>query len=172
MKIILLTIVFLMTLSACTAKYDVVRHERKKLSMTDSYLIAKPKDGKYAEINYNNSGEMTRDALFNELIILGVKAGKEDVTQKKATLLINARIKGFNMLIFPTILQWEDRATEWSGKRDRAKIQLETIDVETEKTIDNSILVLVGTWWTLGGHHPQDMVNEIVEEYFNQLFGL
>ncbi|WP_087870435.1 hypothetical protein [Bathymodiolus platifrons methanotrophic gill symbiont] len=31
---------------------------------------------------------------------------------------------------------------------------------------------LVGTWCTLGGLHPQDMVNEAVKEYFKKVFHL
>ena len=162
----------LFILSACTAKYDVVRNDNKQLSTNDSYYVSKPEDGKYNTINYVNSGEMTRDALYNELKRLDIKAGKEDETQGKAESLSNAKQQGFDVLIYPTILHWEDRATEWSGIRDKAKIKLELIDTDTETTVDSTLFDLVGTWWTLGGLHPQDMVNEAVEEYFQQLFGL
>lgn len=159
-------------LSACTAKYDVLRHDNQQLSMSDSYFIAKPDNGKYGTIDYVNSGEMTQNALFNELKRLNIKVEKEKHTQEKQISLINARDKGFDILIFPTILHWEDRATEWSGLRDRAKINLELISTQSEQTIDNALLDLVGTWWTFGGLHPQDMVNEAVENYFQKLFGL
>ena len=119
-----------------------------------------------------NSGSMTRDALFSELSRLGVKAVREmNVLDKNKSLEV-AKQKQCDVLIYPTILHWEDRATEWSGLRDRARIQVELIDTETDATIDNTTLDLVGTWWTFGGLHPQDMVNESVEDYFRQLFGL
>ncbi len=160
------------SLSACTAKYDVVRHENNHLSTSDSYFVSNPKDGKYETNNYVNSGKMTRDAFYNELTRLGIKVGKDKNILGKEASLVNAKQKGFDVLIFLTILHWEDRATEWSGLRDSAKIKLELVDIETDSTIDNSVLDLVGTWWTLGGLHPQDMVNETVGEYFQQLFGL
>ena len=59
-----------------------------------------------------------------------------------------------------------------SDLRDRARIQIELIDTETDATIDNTTLDLVGIWRTFGGLHPQDMVNKSVEDYFRQLFGL
>jgi len=162
----------LITLSACTASYEVVRHGNKQLSTTDRYYISRPDDGSFGTTNYSNSGEMTRDALFNELTLLGVKAIKGINTQEKQDSLLAAKQQHCSMLIYPTILHWEDRATEWSGLRDRAKIQLEIIDTETGSIVDNTILDLVGTWWTFGGLHPQDMVNESVEDYFQQLFGM
>jgi len=156
----------LFILSACTAKYDVIRHDDKQLSTTDRYYISNPKDGKYGAKNYVNSGEMTRDALFNELSILGVRVAKADETLGKTDSLRSSKKQGYDILIYPTILHWEDRATEWSGLRDRAKIQLELIDTNTEVTVDNTVFDLVGTWWTFGGLHPQDMVDEAVKEYF------
>ncbi len=159
-------------LSACTAKYDVIRHDDKQLSINDSYYISNPKDGQYDGDNYVNSGQMTRDALFNELSILGVKAEKADETLSKDDSLLNAKQQGYNILIYPTILHWEDRATEWSGLRDRAKIKLELIDTNTESTVDSTVFDLVGTWWTFGGLHPQDMVDEAVKEYFKEIFYL
>jgi len=169
-KLGLLLAIFI--LSACTAKYDVIRHDDKQLSINDSYYISNPKDGKYDGENYVNSGEMTRDALFNELSILGINAEKEDEILSKNDSLLSAKQKGYDILIYPTILHWEDRATEWSGLRDRAKIKLELIDTNTEATVDNTNFDLVGTWWTFGGLHPQDMVDEAVKEYFQKIFNL
>ena len=163
----------LIFLSACTAKYDIVRHDNKRLSISDSYYVSTPVDGKYGTIDYVNSGEMTSAILYNELRRLGIKAEKEShTTSGKETSLAKAKKNGFDILIYPTILHWEDRATEWSGLRDRAKINLEIIDAKSEETIDNTLLDLVGTWWTFGGLHPQDMVKESVKDYFQQLFGL
>ncbi len=81
---------------------------------------------------------MTTNPLFNELSILGVKTEKADETLSKADSLLSARQQGYDILIYPTILHWEDRATEWSGLRDRAKIKLELIDTKTEITVDDS----------------------------------
>jgi len=162
----------LFTLSACTASYDIVRHGDKQLSMTDSYYISTPQDGWYDTQKYNNSGRMTRDALYSELSLLGVETVKGTRFRDKKQSLVAAKQQQCKILLYPSILHWEDRATEWSGIRDKARIQLEMINTETGVTLDNTTLDLVGTWWTLGGHHPQDMVNESVKDYFQQLFVL
>ena len=164
------TLLLFFLLTACTAKYDIVRDKSKQLSMDQSFYVSQPKDGYYGEINYKKSGAMTRDAFYNELAKLEVQAEKEEGFQGKETSLANAKAKGFDILMFSTILHWEDRATEWSGKRDRANIKIELIDTQTESIVDSTLFNLVGTWWTFGGLHPQDMVNETTEAYFQQLF--
>lgn len=159
-------------LTACTAKYDVIRHDDNKLlSVADSYYISEPADGVYETKNYVNSGKMTRDALFKNLTEFGIKAKKGVGASSKSEALLAAKEQNFDVLIYPTILHWEDRATEWSGLRDRAKIKLELIDTETGVTVDNTMFDLVGTWWTLGGLHPEDMLDKPARTYFKRLFG-
>jgi hypothetical protein len=157
-------------LSACTANYQVIRHDSKPLAATEAYYIATPVNGRYDTINYANSGTMTRDLLFAGLTERGIRAAHGTASQKDDALA-EARQQGFNRLIYPTILHWEDRATEWSGLRDRAKIDIEIIDTATNRQLDHTVLDLVGTWWTMGGLHPQDLVEEAMEDYFGKLFG-
>jgi hypothetical protein len=157
-------------LPACTANYQVIRHDSKPMAATDSYCISTPADGTYGEIRYAKSGAMTRDLLFTGLTGRGIRAMRTDAT-KKNEAIDAARQQGYSRLVYPTILHWEDRATEWSGLRDRAKIDIEIIDTATDRPLDHTVLDLVGTWWTLGGLHPQDLVEEAMEDYFGKLFG-
>jgi hypothetical protein len=157
-------------LSACTANYQVIRRDSNPLAATDSYCISTPADGTYGEIHYAKSGAMTRDLLFTGLTERGIRATRTDAT-KKNDAIDAARQQGYSRLIYPAILHWEDRATEWSGRRDRAKIDIEIIDAVTSRSLDHTTLDLVGTWWTLGGLHPQDLVEEALEDYFVKLFG-
>jgi hypothetical protein len=157
-------------INGCTANYQIRRADSIPLAKTDQYCISTPADGTYGEIRYAKSGAMTRDLLFTGLTERGIRATRTDAT-KKNDALDAARQQGYSRLIYPTILHWEDRATEWSGLRDRAKIDIEIIDAATERQVDHTVLDLVGTWWTLGGLHPQDLVEEASDEYFERLFG-
>ena len=160
----------LLTLSACTANYQIIRHDHVPLATTDTYYVATPANGRYNEIRYDNSGEMTRDILISGLVKRGIRA-TGGLSGTKDAAMADAKTQQCNRLVYSTILHWEDRATEWSGIRDKAKVAIDIIDTESGKTLDNTVLDLTGTWWTLGGLHPQDLVEEASEDYFNQLFG-
>ncbi len=170
-KIKIISIAYMcLLLTDCTANYQITRHEYQRLSKTDSYYIALPENGRYGTINYPNSGAATRDILFSGFVSRGIPAMLGTKTQKNDAL-VDAQTQHFNRLVYPVILHWEDRATEWSGLRDRAKINIEVIDIETGETLDSTLLDLTGTWWTFGGLHPQNLVEEASVDYFEELFG-
>lgn len=43
------------------------------------------------------------------------------VAESSDELQVAAVDGGFAYLVLPTLLHWEDRATEWSGKRDQIR---------------------------------------------------
>lgn len=81
-----------------------------------------------------------------------------------------AQTNNFDYLIFPPILEWEDRATEWSGIPDKASIKISIIKVSTSKTIDSAIIKGKSGVATFGGDHPQDLLVKPVDDYVNSLF--
>jgi hypothetical protein len=70
--------------------------------------------------------------------------------------------------VVPTILGWEDRATEWSGLPDRIKIELRTID-PAGRSRDATIVSGSSKWATLGGDHPQDMLAPALAPWASEL---
>jgi hypothetical protein len=73
-------------------------------------------------------------------------------------------------LVYPTILHWEDRATEWSGIPDRVEIKIEIIGATTGKGLDSAIIKGKSGLATFGGDHPQDLLPKPVEDYVSGLF--
>lgn len=67
-----------------------------------------------------------------------------------------ARSRKLRYLAIPTILHWEDRATEWSGKPDRISDRLVFLDVVTGQTMDSAVMTAKSKWFTFRGDHPPD----------------
>ena len=74
-------------------------------------------------------------------------------------------------LIDPTILHWEDRNTEWSGRPDRISVKLAVFDVTTRQTLDSVVIDGTSKWATLGGDHPQDLLPGPIGSFVAQLYG-
>jgi hypothetical protein len=71
----------------------------------------------------------------------------------------------------PVILQWEDRATEWSGKPDRIQIKILLWNPLAKKVVSTAIERASSKWGTFGGDHPQDLLKKLLETYSDRLFG-
>jgi hypothetical protein len=141
-----------------------------KLERTKSIYISIPRDGKYGQINYQGSGVNT-----SQIILMAFSKYSENVEtghhyQSFENAIAYAKEKKYGYLVFPTILEWEDRATEWSGIPDKASIKIAIIDIETGKTLDSAIIKGKSGLATFGGDHPQDLLPKPVEEYARTLF--
>lgn len=69
-----------------------------------------------------------------------------------------ARSGGFTVLVVPTILHWEDRATEWPMLSDKLEVKVDVVDTATGDTIATATLVGKSGKATFGGDHPQDLL--------------
>lgn len=75
-----------------------------------------------------------------------------------------------DILIFPTILHWEDRATEWSMISDKVEIRVDVVQVDSGHIISSGIIKGSSGLATLGGDHPQDLLPEPIAESVSSLF--
>ncbi|MCU7844307.1 MAG: DUF4823 domain-containing protein [Candidatus Thiodiazotropha sp. (ex Monitilora ramsayi)] len=168
-------IVFLASLfflSGCADSHQLMRtvNSSVKLERSASVYIAVPRDGQYGQTMYQGSGVNTSQIILLEFLkyIASVQTGFDYQTYKEA--FTYAKDKKYNYLVFPTILEWEDRATEWSGIPDKASIKIAIISTETGKTIDSAIIKGKSGLATFGGDHPQDLLPKPVEEYVGTLY--
>ena len=158
-------------LSGCAAKYNQVNlsQPRTKLTAGNSVLIATPENGSYGNREYSSSGRMTALAVnaafakFSNDIKVSNKCKDFNCLKEKAT-------KSFDYYVIPEILQWEDRATEWSAKPDRIEIKLSVYESETENELASTILSGKSKLLTLGGDHPQDLLAEPLNKYIGTLY--
>jgi hypothetical protein len=134
------------------------------MSVGDQVAIALPKDGQYGETVYAGSGNMVQLAVINCLNSKGLMA----VTTEDAGVAVRQRAKVHQWQVKPIILEWEDRATEWSGKPDRIRIELQTTDSDG-RICDRTVVSGVSKWATFGGDNPQDMLTPALSPWTARL---
>ena len=160
-------------LSACADTHEIVRYgtsEIPRLSPSDSFYIAVTRDGVYGSKPYPGSGLTTAQILLASLAKRARRVETGRAAESYDEALASARKSGYKYLVFPTILHWEDRATEWSGIPDRVEVKLELVDVSTGRTLDSGVIRGKSGLGTLGGDHPQDLLPKPVEEYVSKFF--
>ena len=84
--------------------------------------------------------------------------------------LLEAKKENSKYLFYPTILLWEDRATQWSGKSDKIHINITVIDVLTGKEVSSTDIKSNSSFWTLRNASPAELLEEPLSQYINSLY--
>ena len=157
--------------TGCNANYKqtVLIEPKSRMEAGMPVVIATPADGAYGVRPYKNSGRMVAAALREAIISHSKQA---DIAEESSgTGLDRFSVDKYRYYIEPTILHWEDRATEWSGKSDRITVQIDLFDLQTHDKIAASVIEGKSKWATFGGDHPQDLLLDPFRQYFDQLYG-
>ena len=77
---------------------------------------------------------------------------------------------GDKYFVYPTILHWEDRATEWSAIPDKLEVKIVVADTSSGNPVETVIVKGKSGLATFGGDHPQDLLPEPVEEFVSTLY--
>ncbi len=160
-------------LSACVSKHKQIElgaGSRPSLSKSGSVYITTPENGWYGSNVYPNSAVHTVSAFRTAFIRHTDTVYIESDVRGFEENLQRAKEKGFDYLVQPLILHWEERATEWSGKPDRIEVQVRIADVATGKELDKILLMASSKWATMGGDHPEDLLPEPINEYVDSLY--
>jgi hypothetical protein len=168
------TVAVVMALSGCADTHEFLRYgnlEIPRLVASDSFYIAVSRDGVYGSRTYQGSGWTTSQILLASFAKRVRRVETSRSSQPFDEALKVARDNGYKYLVFPTILQWEDRATEWSAIPDRVEVKIELIEVTTGKALDSGVIKGKSGLATFGGDHPQDLLPKPIEEYVAKLFG-
>ena len=165
---VLMTVV----LVSCADSHQVMRMDgqAQKLLPGEPVYVSVPADGRYGQTVYHGSGQNTAQIVVMAFSRHSSRVESGRTQQDFDASLDAARKIGARYLVVPTILEWEDRATEWSAIPDKASIKIAVIDVATNTTIDSVIIKGKSGLATLGGDHPQDLLPEPTEEYVASLY--
>ncbi|MCB5185022.1 DUF4823 domain-containing protein [Methylobacillus gramineus] len=160
-------------LTACADSHKLTRIGNPKdhpLSANESIYIAVPSDGMYEAKTYTGSGANTTQVIKTAFAhhLRRVQSGR--IHQDFDVALQHAKTNNFTTLVYPTILHWEDRATEWSGIPDRLEVKIEVVNTADGSVIEEGLIKGKSGWATLGGDHPQDLLAKPVEEFVSSLF--
>jgi hypothetical protein len=171
MKHLLSLLLLAVLCSGCVHTYTARTISRTgPLSTNTAALVALPEDGRFEKIPYPGSG---RKAALAVSKAFSKHLRSVDVTAQTDTLakhLEQARAGKFDYLIVPTIIHWEDRATEWSGRSDRIEIEVRAVDVPSEKTLSLGSVTGKSKWATFGGDVPEDLLPVPLGVYVDWLF--
>ena len=167
---------FLMAILFCGFGCADTHHvDRKDLSGVrfspqDTIFITTPDDGTYGEINYAGSGKHTARALNAAFAKHTSNTTVSETVQSIGEASLAAREAGYKYLIYPTILHWEDRATEWSGLPDRVEVKIEIVDAQPNYLLGSVIVKGKSGLATFGGDHPQDLLPEPIQAFVSSLY--
>lgn len=169
---IAVTAIIVLLLSGCSSKYrtDAFEPPAQPLSSFASAYVTLAADGAFGSSRYSGSGRSTSQATA---AAVSVHLNRVDMASNKESTdeaLRSAKAKGITYVFEPTILHWEDRATEWSGRPDRITIKIVVWDVETGKAVASTVARASSKWGTFGGDHPQDLLPHTMTTFVNRLF--
>jgi hypothetical protein len=124
----------------------------------------------YGNYVYKGSGRNTAKIIYNATHGKSrwVRIGGEAENFEDA--VSQAQGADQDILIFPTILHWEDRATEWSMIPDKVEVKVDVVNLQSGDVISSGVIKGSSGLATLGGDHPQDLLPEPVAEFISSLF--
>jgi hypothetical protein len=171
MKSLACYISVILIISGCSSTYHqrVVTDTPSRLENNKGVFISTPDNGYYGSTQYQGSGQMTADAV--KAVFLK-HTDHVHVTTKchGGSCFKMIPIDKYQYYVQPNILHWEDRATEWSGKKDVLEIKITIYDAITKEALSSAVLSGKSKWGTFGGDHPQDLLAEPINDYVESLY--
>ena len=157
-------------ISGCSsATYEEPDYENgKKLEKSAQIYILAPQNGSFEGKEYSESSMEVVEAIRSAVS----EYSKTPIIVKDCksiSCVSNTSGESEIYYIVPEIIHWEDRATEWSGISDKIKIRL-TVYNAKEKEISSTVFFGKSKWWTMGGDHPEDLLEKPINNYINTLY--
>jgi hypothetical protein len=164
-----------MALIGCAASY----HREQLTGITASTLalspesvvyVVQPADGAYEEKVYSRSGQMTEQAIAAAFAKHGSHVIRADTVESKPQAIASARASGAQYAAIATIIQWEPRATEWSGLPSRISVNMAIIDVKTGKTSSEEALSARSRIVSWTRTSPESLLHDSIGGYVDALY--
>ena len=99
------------------------------LRSTSRIYVAIPFDATFKKKVAEGSGKATAQAFYAAFSKYIRGTFISGTPQSLEEALDNARKANTDYLVYPNIVAWEDRATEWSGRRDQLQLKVDLIDL-------------------------------------------
>ncbi len=131
--------------------------------------IGTPSDATYKKQVALDSGRMTADALKVAFNRISRAVFKGRISESFVDALDRAETNHCQILIYPTILAWEDHPTEWNAVPDKVDIQIQIIDVTTAEILYTTRIQGRSHLMTEGGDHPEMLIQEPMDNFAESL---
>jgi len=163
--------IFLLASFGCaTSRTNIQIPLKSEIDKTKIIYVMQAKDGAYGDIKYNGSGlNVSRRILSILRKVQPLAQLVEETNETDAAK--NAKEKGASYLIVPDLLHWEDRATEWSGYRDKVQIELRLLSLDPLDVISSQDYSTTNNSITFLNTKPEDLLDERFEEFIYQFLG-
>jgi hypothetical protein len=162
----------LVMLANCADTTQLIKsgNESFKLLPENRIYVSIPSDGRYGSKNYPGSGRTVSQLIMTSFSkhTANIKVGND--VQSNVQAIAYSKTNNYDFLILPTILAWEDRATEWSGIPDQVSVKIEVIHAASGKSMSSGIIHGKSGISTLGGDHPQDLLSDPIKEYADSIY--
>jgi len=79
---------------------------------------------------------------------------------------------GSNYLIVPTLLHWEDRATNWSGVRDHIDVEVHLLRIAPKELLRSMTFEARNNWFTLVDAAPSELLDDRFDAGVAQLLSM
>ncbi len=144
---------------------------RKPLDPSARVFVMLARDGWYRNHRYEGSGSATAVALSKaaESRFSGTDVATSEMAEADALKM--ARLLKANYILSPTILHWEDRATEWSGMPDVIKIEVVAKDVVSGEILDLCDIRAQSGVFSKVGQQPEVLLPPLFGTYLDYLIG-
>ncbi|MGZ8899594.1 MAG: DUF4823 domain-containing protein [Limisphaerales bacterium] len=140
------------------------------LKSNSRIYVAIPFDATYKKEVMQGSGKQTAQAFQVAFMRYTRSVYTSKFPESLSEALEIARNGDMQYVLYPTIIRWEDRATEFTGRRDRLAVKADLIDLSTSKVVFSREVEATGKWMTDGGETPKDLLDQPAEQYANALF--
>jgi hypothetical protein len=166
----MLTLVFAVACKTTSLTPSGSNEPAVRISPDVKILVVVPPDGTYSNKSYDGSGSMVGASFERALLTHASKVTVASASPDLDAVIVKARQSDCAYALLPRITQWEDRATEWSGKRDKMELVVRVVDVRTGAVVRTATISGRSSWFTFGGDHPQDLLDSPVKEFVKSLF--
>ncbi|MBA3581023.1 MAG: DUF4823 domain-containing protein [Gammaproteobacteria bacterium] len=173
MKRYLILVGLVYVLVGCADTHKIIRQDVVKdfrITPNDKICISVPIDGLYRARVYKGSGENTSRIIYSEFMKRSRMVKLSAAFQEFEAVQEEAKSANCKYLVHSTILNWEDRATEWSSIPDKVEIKIEIIETLTSNTMLLTIIKGTSGVATLGGDHPQDLLLSPIGKFVSSLY--
>ena len=171
---LLFTASVMLLAAACQHTYKEVAitpvSERPQLSKTSVVYVAMASDAMRKDDLQIGSGAKVSQLLRDTFARYARRAYIARRVESLPDSIATAKAGKCDYVIYPTIQRWEDRATEFSGMRDKVEVKVDLAETATGSVVYSTVIQGTSRWMTDGGDQPEHLLPEPVKHYVAGLF--
>jgi hypothetical protein len=142
-----------------------VKGSVKRVAPSARMWVLAPEDGAYGKERYHGSGRSvgrrTLSIVRQRFPLAQLPRGR---SSDEGAALQRARAGRVDFIVSPEILHWEDRATPWSGFRDKVRVEVRLLRVHPPTLIRSVVFESRNNSITFIDGRPEDLLDRDYEK--------